>query len=79
MQGPGEVDGAVDAAVEGAVDGEVRVVAVPMRVPFRGVLVREAVLLRGPPGWGEFAPFPEYDERESARWLAAAREAATAG
>ena len=58
---------------------EVHVVAVPMRVPFRGVLVREAVLLRGPRGWGEFAPFPEYDDAESARWLAAALEACRAG
>ena len=58
---------------------EVHVVAVPMRVPFRGVLVREAALLRGPAGWGEFAPFLEYDDEESARWLAAAVEACSAG
>ena len=55
------------------------VVAVPMRVRFRGVVVREAVLLEGPAGWGEFAPFPEYDDAESARWLAAAAEAAWTG
>ena len=55
------------------------VVAVPMRVRFRGVVVREAVLLEGPAGWGEFAPFPEYDDAESARWLAAAVEAAWTG
>ena len=36
-----------------------RVVTVPMRVRFRGVLVREALLLRGPAGWGEFCPFLE--------------------
>ena len=58
---------------------EVHVVALPMRVPFRGVTTREAVLLRGPAGWGEFAPFVEYDDGESARWLAAALEAATVG
>ncbi|QIM19917.1 o-succinylbenzoate synthase [Phycicoccus sp. HDW14] len=52
------------------------VVAVPMRVPFRGVLVREAVLLHGPHGWGEFAPFLEYGPAEASRWLAAAVEAA---
>jgi O-succinylbenzoate synthase len=45
-----------------------------MRVPFRGVTTREAVLLRTDKGWGEFAPFPEYDDRESSRWLAAALE-----
>ncbi len=58
---------------------EVHVVRIPMRVRFRGVLHRESALLRGPAGWGEFAPFPEYDDEESAPWLAAAVEAATAG
>lgn len=58
---------------------EVHVVSLPMRVPFRGVRHREAALLRGPAGWGEFAPFLEYDDDESARWLAAALEAATVG
>jgi O-succinylbenzoate synthase len=52
-----------------------RVVAIPMRVRFRGVTVREATLLRGPSGWGEFAPFTEYQPPEAARWLAAAVEA----
>ena len=52
------------------------VVRLPMRVRFRGVLEREALLLRGPSGWGEFSPFVEYDDAESARWLAAAVEAA---
>jgi O-succinylbenzoate synthase len=55
---------------------EVHVVALPMRVPFRGVTTREAVLLKGSRGWGEFAPFLEYDDEEAARWLAAALEAA---
>ena len=55
---------------------EVHVVALPMRVPFRGVTTREAMLIRGSSGWGEFAPFVEYDDEESARWLAAALEAA---
>ena len=50
-----------------------------MRVPFRGVLHREALLLRGPAGWGEFSPFLEYDDAEAARWLAAALEAANVG
>ena len=55
-----------------------RVVALPMRVRFRGVDVREAALLRGPSGWGEFAPFLEYPPQEAARWLAAAIESAYA-
>jgi O-succinylbenzoate synthase len=37
------------------------------------------MLLAGPAGWGEFAPFAEYDTAESAPWLAAAYEAATVG
>lgn len=53
-------------------DLEAHVVALPMAVPFRATTVREAVLLRGPAGWGEFAPFPEYDDAEASRWLAAA-------
>lgn len=56
-----------------------RVVRVPMRVRFRGVREREALLLRGPAGWGEFAPFVEYGDAEAARWLAAAIEAAWIG
>jgi O-succinylbenzoate synthase len=48
-------------------------------VPFRGVTEREAALLQGPVGWGEFAPFVEYGDAESARWLAAAVEAAWSG
>jgi o-succinylbenzoate synthase len=50
------------------------VVALPMRVRFRGVTQREAVLLEGPRGWAEWAPFPEYDDTDAARWLAAAVE-----
>ena len=55
------------------------VVALPMRVRFRGVDVREALLLEGPSGWGEFSPFVEYADPESARWLSAAIEGAYAG
>jgi len=57
----------------------IRVVSIPMRIRFRGVMIREAALTRGPKGWGEFAPFPEYDDRESSRWLAAAIEAGWVG
>ncbi|HVX44503.1 MAG TPA: o-succinylbenzoate synthase [Mycobacteriales bacterium] len=56
---------------------QIHVVALPMRAPFRGITVREAVLLRGPAGWAEFSPFIEYGDAEAATWLAAAREAAT--
>ncbi|KQU64696.1 o-succinylbenzoate synthase [Phycicoccus sp. Root101] len=55
---------------------DLRVVSIPMRVRFRGVELREAALLRGPSGWGEFSPFLEYQPPEASRWLAAAVEAA---
>lgn len=55
------------------------VFSVPMTTCFRGVTVREGVLLHGDAGWGEFSPFLEYDAAESAPWLRAAREAADEG
>ena len=54
------------------------VVALPMRVRFRGIEVREAVLFEGPAGWGEFGPFAEYADAEASRWLASGIEAAYA-
>lgn len=50
--------------------------ALPLRVPFRGLDVREGIVIKGPSGWGEFAPFDDYDDTRAARWLAAAIEAA---
>lgn len=47
-----------------------------MRQRFRRVDHREAVLLRGPAGWGEFSPFPDYPPQVTSRWLAAALELA---
>ncbi len=55
------------------------VFSIPMRTRFRGITVREGMLLRGPAGWGEFSPFLEYDARVAAPWLACAREAALDG
>jgi o-succinylbenzoate synthase len=55
------------------------VYAIPMTARFRGITVREGMLLHGPAGWGEFCPFAEYDDAESAPWLAAAVEAAEVG
>ena len=54
-----------------------RVIALPMKTKFRGISVREVALIQGPHGWGEFSPFLEYDDVESAPWLASAIEAAT--
>lgn len=55
------------------------VYAVPMRTRFRGITVREGVLLRGPAGWGEFSPFWDYAPDACVPWLRAAREAADEG
>ena len=57
----------------------VHVVALPMRVRFRGITEREVALIEGPAGWGEFGAFPEYDDPEAAHWLASALEMAWQG
>ncbi len=54
-----------------------RVVALPMKTKFRGIEVRETALFKSTAGWGEFAPFLEYDAQESLLWLESAIEAAT--
>ncbi|ODR12497.1 O-succinylbenzoate synthase [Mycobacterium shimoidei] len=55
------------------------VVALPMRVRFRGITTRELALIDGPAGWGEFGAFLEYEPPEAAHWLASALEAAYTG
>ncbi|MDX2359091.1 o-succinylbenzoate synthase [Dietzia sp. PP-33] len=57
----------------------VHVVALPMRVRFRGVTEREVALVEGPAGWGEFGAFTEYDDPEAAHWLRSAVEMAWQG
>jgi O-succinylbenzoate synthase len=52
------------------------VVALPMRVRFRGITTREVALIEGPAGWGEFGAFVEYDPAEAVHWLASGIEAA---
>lgn len=52
------------------------VVALPMRVRFRGITVREVALIDGPAGWGEFGAFTEYGAAEAVHWLAAGIESA---
>ena len=54
-----------------------RVAQLSMRTQFRGITTREVALFEGPVGWGEFSPFLEYDDIESANWLKSALEAAT--
>lgn len=60
-----------------AVVESVRVYSIPMRTRFRGITVREGMLLRGPSGWGEFCPFEDYGDAASVPWLAAALEQCT--
>jgi len=55
---------------------ELHPVRIPMRRRFRRIDHREAILIRGPRGWGEFSPFPEYPAEVAARWLEAALESA---
>ena len=61
-------------ALEGVDD--ILVYKVGMTTRFRGVTRREGLLLHGHAGWGEAAPFWNYDDLESSRWLAAALESA---
>ena len=58
---------------------DLHVFAIGLRTRFRGITVREGVLLRGAAGWGEWSPFLEYDDATARPWLAAAREAADVG
>ncbi len=71
MGGPVSVLPTLDALRDGAA-----VVSLPMTVRFRGITDREVMLIRGPHGWGEFGPFPEYADGEASAWLASAIESA---
>src|SRR5687767_471374 len=55
------------------------VFSIPLHTRFRGITVREGLLLRGDAGWGEWSPFLEYDDATARPWLACAREAADEG
>jgi O-succinylbenzoate synthase len=55
---------------------EVQVFAIPLRTRFRGITVREGMLLRGAGGWGEWSPFLEYSPEVAEPWLRCAEEAA---
>lgn len=58
---------------------DLHVWSLPLRTRFRGLTVRDGVLLRGDAGWGEFSPFWDYDAAESVAWWRAAVEAADEG
>lgn len=68
--GLGSLDAAARAAL-GDVD-RLLVYHVPLVTRFRRVTAREGLLVHGPAGWGEAAPFAEYGPAESAAWLRAA-------
>uniref|UniRef100_UPI00286E5258 o-succinylbenzoate synthase n=1 Tax=Nocardioides sp. TaxID=35761 RepID=UPI00286E5258 len=52
------------------------VFSIPLRTTFRGITVREGVLIRGEAGWGEWSPFLEYGDDVARPWLRCALEAA---
>lgn len=58
---------------------DLRVYRVGLRTRFRGLTERDGVVLRGEAGWGEFAPFWDYDDAASVAWWRSAREAADRG
>lgn len=60
-------------------ENEPRVLSIPMRARFRGITVREVVLLPGVAGWGEWSPFLEYDAATATPWLRCAQEGAAGG
>lgn len=61
------IDVSIDQLIERA-----HIVALPMRVSFRGVRLREAMLIEGTRRWCEWSPFLEYGPEESSRWLRSA-------
>jgi len=63
-----------DAAFDPA---EVVVASLPMTTRFRGITTREAMLVRGPAGWGEWSPFLDYSGDEIVPWWRACVEWAT--
>jgi len=50
--------------------------SIPMTTRFRGITVREGVLIEGAAGWGEWSPFTEYSPDVAEPWLRCAEEAA---
>lgn len=64
-----------DPGLRAVLDGAIPF-ALPLRRRFRGIDVREGILIKGPNGWGEFAPFDDYSDSAAARWLESAVEAA---
>ncbi|MGV8908795.1 MAG: o-succinylbenzoate synthase [Propionicimonas sp.] len=53
--------------------------SLPLRNRFRGITVREGLLVRGAVGWAEWSPFAEYQRPEIDAWWQATFEAAELG
>ncbi len=68
------VGGQLLAAIDRAIVWDVG-----LKTTFRGLTRRDGVLLHGPAGWGELAPFWDYNADACAPWLASALEQATVG
>lgn len=58
---------------------QVHVVDIAMRLRFRGIERRQAVVWKGPAGWAEWSPFLDYSGDEIVPWLHSAVEAADHG
>ncbi len=50
--------------------------ALPLNTKFRSIEIRYGLVFAGSFGWAEFAPFEDYDDEISGRWLAGALEQA---
>jgi o-succinylbenzoate synthase len=55
---------------------DAHVFSIPLRTRFRGITVREGLVLPGELGWGEWSPFLEYPPEVAEPWLRCAEEAA---
>jgi len=53
--------------------------SLPLRNRFRGITVRQGLLVRGAVGWAEWSPFAEYTRPEIDSWWQATLEAAETG
>ncbi len=80
MSPAGTTDGGASAGDDPRDEPGATVVwSIPLRTTFRGITIREGLLLRGVAGWGEWSPFLEYDPAVAEPWLRGAEEAAAGG
>jgi O-succinylbenzoate synthase len=61
------------------VSTEPQTYAIAVPIPFRGLTERQGMVWRGPVGWTEWSPFPDYSGPELVSWLRAADETAEQG